>query len=81
MTENNTQDLNSKIVFRAYIARRLLKMGNSVIDIKPDRNNAMRTLFVFENTDKFKKDFATVLNDIDDERMQNKNKDKKTEKE
>ena len=47
MTENN---LDSKIVFRAYIARRLLKMGNNIIDIKPDRANALRTLFVFENT-------------------------------
>lgn len=51
MTENILKDnLDSKIVFRAYIARRLLKMGNTIVDIKPDRNNALRTLFVFENT-------------------------------
>lgn len=82
MTENILKDnLDSKIVFRAYIARRLLKMGNTIVDIKPDRNNALRTLFVFENTQKFKDDFATVLNDIEDERTQAKNKEKKTEKE
>lgn len=82
MTENILKDnLDSKIVFRAYIARRLLKMGNTIIDIKPDRNNALRTLFVFENTQKFRDDFATVLNDIEDERTQAKNKEKKTEKE
>lgn len=82
MTENILKDnLDSKIVFRAYIARRLLKMGNTIVDIKPDRNNALRTLFVFENTQKFRDDFATVLNDIEDERTQAKNKEKKTEKE
>lgn len=56
-------------------------MGNNIIDIKPDRNNNTRTLFVFENTDKFKRDFVTVLNDIEDERTQLKNREKKTEKE
>ena len=82
MTENILKDnLDSKIVFRAYIARRLLKMGNTIVDIKPDRNNALRTLFVFENTQKFRDDFATVLNDIEDERTQAKNKEKKTAKE
>ena len=82
ITENlQKENLNSRIVFRSYIARRLLKMGNHVIDIKPDRNNNLRTLFVFENTEKFKRDFASVLNEIEDERLQAKLKEKKAEKE
>ena len=36
------------------MARKLLKQGFVVIDIKPNRENADKSIFVFENTEEFK---------------------------
>ena len=58
----------SKLVFSPEIARHLLRMGDKIIDIKADRNDKKRTVFVFEKDAKFEKDFNNVLNDIADER-------------
>lgn len=44
----------SRLVFDAKMARKLLKQGFVVIDIKPNRENTDKTIFVFENTDEFK---------------------------
>ena len=67
---------NSKLVFSPLITRHLLKMGNQIIDIKADKNDTKRTVFVFRKDDKFESDFNTVLNDIADERSRKKRKDK-----
>ena len=67
----------AKLVFSPMIARHLLKMGNQIIDIKGDKNDQKRTVFVFKKDDKFNTDFSTVLNDLADERMRNKAKTKK----
>jgi len=67
---------NSKLVFSPLITRHLLKMGNQIIDIKADKNDAKRTVFVFKKDDKFENDFNTVLNDIADERSRKKKKEK-----
>lgn len=49
-----------KEIFTPYVARRLLRMGNPIVDIKPDKNNRDKTIFVFEVTDKFKNDILTA---------------------
>ena len=52
-----------KTIFNPGIARRLLKLGNAIIDIKPDRNNSTKTLFIFEINEKFNNDLRVLLND------------------
>lgn len=47
-----------KEIFTPYVARRLLKMGNPIVDIKPDKNNRDKTIFVFRITEKFVKDMT-----------------------
>lgn len=47
-------------VFKPKNARKLLKMGHVIVDIKADKNNSDRTIFIFKNTDKFKEDLATL---------------------
>lgn len=42
-----------KIVTEAPIARKLLKDGYRIIDIKPKRGHERETIFVFENSDGF----------------------------
>ena len=73
------EEMNSKLVFSPQISRRLLKMGNQIIDIKADKNDQKRTVFVFKKDKKFNNDFNTVLNDIADEKQKRKSKAKKEE--
>ena len=66
------EEMNSKLIFSPMITRHLLKMGNQIIDIKADKNDSKRTVFVFKKDDKFNADFNTVLNDIADEKVRRK---------
>ena len=50
----------TKCIFTPFVARSLLRMGNPIVDIKPDKNNKDKTIFVFENTDKLKKDMVSA---------------------
>lgn len=58
MNWNKEKILNTKCIFTPFVARNLLKMGNPIVDIKPDKNNKDKTIFVFEDTNKLKEDMA-----------------------
>lgn len=49
-----------KIIFNAGVARNLLKMGCQIVDIKPDRANPERSLFIFERTTEFENAFTEI---------------------
>lgn len=49
-----------KSIFTAGVARYLLKLGNPIYDIKPDKKNKEKTIFIFEKTEKFMNDMASV---------------------
>ena len=52
--------MNTKCIFTPFVAKKKKKMGNPIIDIKPDKNNKDKTIFVFENTEKLKKDMVSA---------------------
>lgn len=54
----------SRLIFDAKIARKLLKLGHVVIDIKPNRENTEKSVFVFENTDAFKNALTQIMDEI-----------------
>ena len=54
----------SRLIFDAKIARKLLKMGFVVIDIKPNRENIEKTIFVFENSEDFQQALAQIMDAI-----------------
>ena len=54
----------SRLVFDAKIARKLLKRGFFVIDIKPNRENQEKSIFVFENNESFQKAFSEIMDEI-----------------
>ena len=54
-------DKQYKIIFKPSLARKLLKDGNYVVDIKKSRDNENATVFVFENTEKFREDLSRIL--------------------
>lgn len=53
-----------KLVFNQGVARRLIRMGIAVADIKPDRDNSDRTVFVFKTTPDFNDAFEKINNEI-----------------
>lgn len=54
----------SRLIFDAKIARKLLKQNFVVIDIKPNRENTDKSVFVFENTEEFKNALALIMEEI-----------------
>ena len=50
-----------KSIFSPYIARNLLRLGNPIIDIKPDKKKEGHTIFIFEITEKFKRDLPAII--------------------
>ena len=51
----------TKVVLYPNIARKLLKMGYRIIDLKPKKENAKGTLFVFAVEGNFTKDFSDLM--------------------
>ena len=49
-----------KVIFNPAMARKLLKAGNPIKDIKPDNSDIDKTIFLFEVTDKFMEDFIRL---------------------
>ena len=52
--------MNYKVIIKPPIARTLLHKGNQIIDIKPNKNNINETVFVFEDTEKFRNDLTAI---------------------
>lgn len=55
-----------KLVFNAGVARRMLRMGLNIADIKSDRANPDKTVFVFKRTPEFEEIFAQINKEIAD---------------
>ena len=60
--ENNKKEY--KLVFNAGVARQLIRMGINIADIKADRSNPDKTVFVFKNDDRFQEEFERVNREI-----------------
>ena len=54
----------ARLVFNMGVGRALLKAGCTVIDVKPDRANADKTVLVFKNDEVFEREFARINKEI-----------------
>ena len=54
----------AKLIFNMGVGRALLKAGCTVIDVKPDRSNADKTVLVFRNDDLFQRELARINKEI-----------------
>ena len=54
----------AKLVFNAGVARKLLKAGCQIIDIKQSRENADKTVFAFKNDEHFKVEFEKINKEL-----------------
>ena len=61
-----------KLVFNAGVARRLVRMGINIADIKSDRTNPDKTVFVFKRTDEFETAFAQINKEIAEAKAESK---------
>ena len=53
-----------KLVFNSGVCRQLIRMGIPVADIKADKNNKDKTVFVFKRTPEFEAAFAQINKEI-----------------
>ena len=54
------QKREAVVVFTGNVARKLLKMGYTIIDIKANKRNKLQTVFVFRNDEGFEKVLADI---------------------
>jgi hypothetical protein len=54
----------AKLIFNMGVGRALLKAGCAVIDVKPDRANADKTVLVFKNDELFQTELARINKEI-----------------
>lgn len=66
----NMTNKAARLVFNAGVARRLIKAGCTLIDIKPDKNNKDKTVFVFKNDDMFQTEFDKINIEIAENKQQ-----------
>ena len=52
--------MNTKIIIKPSIARKLFHMGNELVDFKPKKEDKQQTVFVFKKTDKLMNDLTTI---------------------
>ena len=52
--------MNTKPIFNSYIAKQLVKSGNKIIDIQPDKNKDGSVFFIFETSEKFWNDLKKI---------------------
>ena len=50
----------SRPIFNSYLAKQLLKEGNKIIDLAPDKNKVNGIIFYFEETDKLLSDLEVL---------------------
>ena len=61
MVINNCKQ--SVIVFDGETARKLLRLGYTIIDVKPDKRNKIKSVFVFRYENDIDRAIATVNNE------------------
>lgn len=58
------EEKRAKLVFNAGVVRKLLKAGCRIIDVKADRDNKDKTVFVFERDEAFEKAFSDINEEL-----------------
>lgn len=62
--ENKNIKKEYKLVFNQGVVRRMLRMGVTIHDIKPDKENPDKTVFVFKRTPEFEAAFEKINSEI-----------------
>lgn len=60
-TKEVKEEKKAIVVFSGHVARSLLKKGYTIIDIKPDKRNPLKSVFVFKCEGNFSKDLSELI--------------------
>lgn len=52
--------METKPIFNGYTAKQLVRKGNKIVDLQPDKNRKGATIFYFEVTEKFINDLKEL---------------------
>ena len=56
--------MNGKPIFNTYIAKQLIKMGNIVVDLQPDKANKDKVIIYFKVNKKFENDLKSLSHNL-----------------
>lgn len=65
--QNGNKEVVGKLIFSQRVAKRLIALGDDVIDIEPNKHNKNKTVFVFEKNDKLSRDLDEATKRDEDE--------------
>lgn len=57
----NVDSIHGVLVINARYAKELLRLGYHIVDIKPDRANKQRTVFIFKDEGNIREDLEEVI--------------------
>lgn len=60
MTHYTDEEKQAILIFSGHVARKLLKMGYTIVDVKPDKTNRIKTVFVFKRENNIEKVLAEI---------------------
>ena len=64
MENNKKMAKDAKLIFNAGACRALLKANCTIIDVKPDRENPIKSVFVFKADEHFWEEFERINREI-----------------
>lgn len=74
--EIKSENVLGRCVYVPSLARKLLRMGHKIIDVKPNHEDRERTVHIFKITGTLDEDLQTLIAEIKDNRENNEIKDK-----
>lgn len=54
------EERKGMIVFTGRVARELLRRGYTIIDVKPDKTNKIKSIYVFKRENDIEKEIANI---------------------
>ena len=57
---NKTNETTGKPIFKSYIAKQLVNMGNRIVDLQTNKHVENATVFYFKDTKKFQQDLEKI---------------------
>jgi hypothetical protein len=71
--ENKYDDRKLRVVISPILASKLCNLGHPIVKIKPKRglvidNYQCNTVFLFEDTEDFKKDFDRLIKEVEEQK-------------
>ena len=67
-----TNNKEARLVFNAGVARSLLKANCQIIDVKPDRDNPVKSVFAFKADEHFWTEFKRINKEIAEAKLADK---------